>query len=117
MTLRGFARLFRKQGARWALNLDGGGSTTMVVRGRVLNRPSDGRERAVSSALVVLSGRSPRDSYRIKSVSSANAWAAAASDVASTGGLARMMEERGARLRGDLARAATLTRREINRGR
>jgi exopolysaccharide biosynthesis protein len=28
-------------GARDALNLDGGGSTAMVVGGRVVNRPSD----------------------------------------------------------------------------
>jgi hypothetical protein len=56
MTLRAFARFFKSQGALWALNLDGGGSTTMVVRGRVRNRPSDGRERPVSSALLVLRG-------------------------------------------------------------
>ncbi|MGH2746845.1 MAG: phosphodiester glycosidase family protein [Actinomycetota bacterium] len=54
MSLRAFARFFKSQGARWALNLDGGGSTTMVVRGKVRNRPSDGRERPVSSALLVL---------------------------------------------------------------
>lgn len=39
--------------AEEALNLDGGGSTTMVVRGRVCNTPSDGRERAVGNALLV----------------------------------------------------------------
>jgi len=38
-----------------ALNLDGGGSTTMVVRGRVVNRPSDPLgARPVSDAIVVL---------------------------------------------------------------
>lgn len=36
-----------------ALNLDGGGSTTMVVRGRVVNRPSDPGGRAVADAIVV----------------------------------------------------------------
>jgi hypothetical protein len=37
-----------------ALNLDGGGSTTMVVRGKVVNRPSDPTgPRAVSDAIVV----------------------------------------------------------------
>ena len=36
------------------MNLDGGGSTTMVVGGQLVNRPSDGTERAVSDALVVL---------------------------------------------------------------
>ncbi|MDR7606411.1 MAG: phosphodiester glycosidase family protein [Armatimonadota bacterium] len=35
--------------------MDGGGSTTLVVGGAVLNRPSDeGGERPVSDALVVL---------------------------------------------------------------
>ncbi|MGH2808223.1 MAG: phosphodiester glycosidase family protein [Actinomycetota bacterium] len=54
MTLREFADLFRYLGATDALNLDGGGSTTMVVNGRIVNRPSGGYERAVGSALLVL---------------------------------------------------------------
>jgi hypothetical protein len=33
--------------------LDGGGSTTMAYDGAVLNRPSDGRERAVAEALLI----------------------------------------------------------------
>jgi exopolysaccharide biosynthesis protein len=42
-------------GARDALNLDGGGSSAMTVRGRVVSRPSDpSGERPVSDALVVL---------------------------------------------------------------
>ena len=41
MTLPEAARLMRSLGARDALNLDGGGSTTMIVRGEVVNRPSD----------------------------------------------------------------------------
>jgi hypothetical protein len=57
-----FARLFKRLGATSALNLDGGGSTTMVVRDRVINRPTDpGGERGVSSALVVLRGRDSRE--------------------------------------------------------
>jgi hypothetical protein len=35
------ARVMKALGARDALNLDGGGSTTMAVRGRVVNHPSD----------------------------------------------------------------------------
>ena len=55
VTLPEAARLMRSLGARDALNLDGGGSTAMTVRGRVVNRPSDaGGERPVSDALVVL---------------------------------------------------------------
>jgi exopolysaccharide biosynthesis protein len=62
MTPVQFAKLFRHLGARWALNLDGGGSTTMFVKGRLVNRPSDpGGERAVSSALLVLPGRDWRE--------------------------------------------------------
>lgn len=36
-----------------ALNLDGGGSTTMVVRQRVVNRPSEPGGRAVADAIIV----------------------------------------------------------------
>jgi hypothetical protein len=55
VTLREAARVMRSLGAREALNLDGGGSTSMTVRGRVVSRPSDpGGERAVSDALLVL---------------------------------------------------------------
>ena len=36
-----------------ALNLDGGGSTAMAVRGKLVNRPSDGFERKVSNHLAV----------------------------------------------------------------
>jgi hypothetical protein len=60
-TLRETAELLRALGAADALNLDGGGSTTMVVRGadgalRVANRPSDAAgERPVANALAVSS--------------------------------------------------------------
>jgi hypothetical protein len=54
MTLAEAARLMRDLGARDALNLDGGGSTAMIVRGRVVNRPSDrGGERAVGDGVVL----------------------------------------------------------------
>ncbi len=49
------AALARALGMRDALNLDGGGSTTMVVDGRVVNQPSDATgERPVGDALLVL---------------------------------------------------------------
>jgi hypothetical protein len=55
MTLTEAARLMRSLGARDALNLDGGGSTTMTVRGEVVNRPSDpGGERRVSNGVFAL---------------------------------------------------------------
>lgn len=54
MSLRGAAVLLRRLGATEAVNLDGGGSTTFVVKGRVVNKPSGGRERPVANALVVV---------------------------------------------------------------
>lgn len=39
---------------RDAYNLDGGGSSTFYYNGQVLNRPSDGRERKVTTNIVVL---------------------------------------------------------------
>ncbi len=56
MSLEEFAGLFVDLGATFAMNLDGGGSSTMVVKGRVVNQPSDGTERPVSSAILVLPG-------------------------------------------------------------
>jgi hypothetical protein len=51
------ARLMRALGARDAVNLDGGGSTTMTVRGRLVNRPSDATgERPVGDAVLLLAG-------------------------------------------------------------
>jgi len=41
-------------GAHTAINLDGGGSSTMVVNGQVMNNPSDGRERAVASGVMMI---------------------------------------------------------------
>lgn len=54
MTLPEMGDLMAHLGAREAMNLDGGGSATMVVGGRIVNALSDGFERMVASALVVL---------------------------------------------------------------
>jgi len=56
MTLEELGNLLIELGALEAMNLDGGGSTTMVVRNLVLNLPSDGKERAVANAIVVVPG-------------------------------------------------------------
>ncbi len=56
VTLVELAQVMRGLNAVHALNLDGGGSTTMVVKGKVMNVPSDGNERKVSSAVLVLNG-------------------------------------------------------------
>lgn len=62
MSLRELATLMRALGARDAINLDGGGSTTLVSADphaagalRTANHPSDaGGERAVGDALAVV---------------------------------------------------------------
>jgi exopolysaccharide biosynthesis protein len=60
MTLKEFAQYIVQLGGYQAINLDGGGSTTMVARNpgktfaTIVNSPSDGRERAVSSILEVV---------------------------------------------------------------
>jgi len=52
MTLPELAQLMAALGADKALNLDGGGSSAMLVRGRVANRPSDAAgERRVANSL------------------------------------------------------------------
>ncbi|MFC8415616.1 phosphodiester glycosidase family protein [Streptomyces coelicoflavus] len=52
------AEVARSLGLRDAVNLDGGGSTTMVAEGAVLNSPSDAAgERPVSDALLILPHR------------------------------------------------------------
>jgi Phosphodiester glycosidase/FlgD Ig-like domain len=47
------AQQMDRLGAVTAMGFDGGGSSTMAFNGRVLNRPSDGRPRAVASGLFV----------------------------------------------------------------
>ena len=55
MTLDEVAAFLGSLGATEALNLDGGGSTTLVVEGVIANRPSDQEgERPVANALLVL---------------------------------------------------------------
>jgi len=53
MNLFELARLMRDLGAVQAMNLDGGGSSTLVVGGRVVNR-AEGAQRGVASMLLVV---------------------------------------------------------------
>ncbi|HWL65753.1 MAG TPA: phosphodiester glycosidase family protein [Actinomycetota bacterium] len=117
MTPRQFAKLFLSLGADWALNLDGGGSTTMTVNGRIVNRPSDGNERAVSSALLLLPGSDPGEVQPAPAESpaplplisphdAAGQWRQIVRDPASTGGLASALMERGKPLPRSISRAA-----------
>jgi len=52
LTLGELASFLIRLGAKDAMNFDGGGSTTLVVGGRVINQPSDGGPRRVSNALL-----------------------------------------------------------------
>lgn len=51
--------LLNELGATDAVNLDGGGSSTMVVDGTVRNVPSDGQQRAIANALLLISNPNP----------------------------------------------------------
>lgn len=58
MTLVEMADALRTLGAWNALNFDGGGSTTMVIEGKIVNKPSDPTgEREVGNALLVVRKR------------------------------------------------------------
>ena len=54
MTLPELAALLLELGATDAMNLDGGGSTTMFLDGKIVNKPSDKEgERAVGDAILI----------------------------------------------------------------
>ncbi|QYO65681.1 phosphodiester glycosidase family protein [Leptolyngbya sp. 7M] len=56
MTLQEVAEYLLSLGAVDAINLDGGGSTTMVLDGKVMNKPSDANgERKIGDAIIVSS--------------------------------------------------------------
>ncbi len=51
MTLEEIAMYMLRLGVKDAVNFDGGGSSEMIIRGRIVNRPSDGRERRISMGM------------------------------------------------------------------
>jgi len=55
MSLFELADYMLEWGVYQGINLDGGGSTTMVIDGEVMNSPSDGTERTVANALMAIS--------------------------------------------------------------
>lgn len=73
MSLRELAELFVRLGATEAIGLDGGGSTTMVVNGELQNSPSDGTERPVCSALVLVPAQPRAAALRTSATSAASA--------------------------------------------
>jgi len=54
MTYPELASLMKRLGCEYAMNLDGGGSSTLWLDGHIMNSPSDGRERAVANSLIVV---------------------------------------------------------------
>jgi hypothetical protein len=135
MTLQELADLMQSLGAQNAINLDGGGSSAMWVNGMRVNRPSDGVERGVGSALVVLPGSDPGQANltvappnpagtatrpQIKQLPApplvsplfggepVPGWQAAARDAGSIGGLSAALADQGVALPPDLQRAQTV---------
>lgn len=53
LNLAELAQLMKEMGCTGAINLDGGGSTTLTVNGKQTVKPSDGTERGVMTALIV----------------------------------------------------------------
>ncbi len=67
MSYREMADVLLQLGAWHAVNLDGGGSTTLVVRNEVANSPSDpGGERRVANALMLVSTAPGGDPERLE---------------------------------------------------
>ena len=53
-TISELTEILRSRNVTHALNLDGGGSTELIIGGRIYNIPSDGYERNISYGLGVL---------------------------------------------------------------
>ena len=61
MTVAELASFMKNLGCTEAMNLDGGGSSTFWLNGKVVNSPSDKRERSLANALVIVQkGKPPR---------------------------------------------------------
>ncbi|MBP2369436.1 phosphodiester glycosidase family protein [Pseudonocardia parietis] len=56
LTLAETAEQLRRAGAVDGVNLDGGGSSTLVYRGQVVNRPSEDAQRPVPNAIGIVEG-------------------------------------------------------------
>ena len=53
MTLNETAKLMHEFGCTWAMNLDGGGSSVMLINDKIVNNPSIKGGIAVSNALII----------------------------------------------------------------
>ena len=112
MTLRELAELLHRLGAVQAMNLDGGGSSEMVVNGLPASRPSDGTGRGIANALVVLPGadRSQPPALPAPAPLASGLRAPGTTDGGSTGGLADALLREGVPLPAELRRTAQLFR-------
>jgi exopolysaccharide biosynthesis protein len=54
MTLKELADELKQAGATQAINLDGGGSSTIYFNGQIRNYPSDGQERGLANAILIV---------------------------------------------------------------
>lgn len=63
-TMWDLAKFLRDMGAVEALNLDGGGSTTMVVDGKAVTRGAKNSQRRVASSIVLVDERIASQNYR-----------------------------------------------------
>lgn len=54
LSLQELASLMKEKGAVEAMNFDGGGSSALVVKNKLINSPSDGHERPVATALLLM---------------------------------------------------------------
>jgi hypothetical protein len=108
MTLRELAELLLRLGAQSAMNLDGGGSSEMVVNGLTANRPSDGRVRGIANALVVLPGadRGQPPAAAVPAPLASSLRGPHSTDGGSTGGLADALLRQGVPLPAELRRSA-----------
>lgn len=65
-TIEELAGIMKRLGCQEAMNLDGGGSTALHIRGLTVNRPSDGKERPVSNALIIAGPKIPNPMGRLR---------------------------------------------------
>ena len=61
LTLAELAGVMAELGCVDAMNLDGGGSTTVIIEGETVNSPTDGKQRAISDAVVFLNALDEED--------------------------------------------------------
>ena len=62
LSMRDIAKVMIELGATEAINLDGGSSSTFVADGRVINRPSGGKERHILNSIFITSDSPSADS-------------------------------------------------------